>query len=326
VYVFRHDGSLLSRRPKTAKTITLIPNPADVVTADGQFLRASEHEHADLFWGLCGGGGNFGIVTSFDYRLHPVGPQVLAGVLLHPAEHAREILRFYRDYITTVPNELTTIVNLRKAPPAPFLPEHIHGLPVVIIAVCYAGLIEEGERVLAPLRTFGKPLIDLIRPTSYMAHQGMFDASVPHGLRYYWKSEYLGELSDGAIGTLIAHAWQAPSPTSYTIMFHLGGAIRQIESDKSAFEDRTAHHALNINGVWSDPLATDAHIQWTRDFWEAMRAFSTGGVYMNFLGDEGEDRVKAAYGAAKYERLVALKNKYDPTNLFCLNQNIRPTG
>jgi hypothetical protein len=196
---------------------------ADVVTAAGQLLHASPQEHPDLFWGLCGGGGNFGIVTSFEYRLHPVGPQVLAGVLLHTAERAGEVLRFYRDYIAAVPDELTTIVNLRKAPPAPFLPPHLHGRPVVIIGVCYAGDIAAGERVLAPLRAFGAPLIDLIRPTAYTAHQGLFDASVPHGLRYYWKSEYLAALSDQAIDTLVAHAWQAPSPTSYTIMFQLGG-------------------------------------------------------------------------------------------------------
>lgn len=297
---------------------------ADVVTADGKFLQASPSEHADLFWGLCGGGGNFGIVTSFEYRLHAVGPQVLAGVVLYPAERGREVLRCYREYIATVPDELTTIVNLRKAPLAPFLPAHIHGQPVVIIAVCYAGPIDEGERVLAPLRAFGEPLVDLIRPTSYMAHQGMFDASVPHGLRYYWKSEYLGALSDEAIDTLIEHAWQAPSPTSYTIMFQLGGAIRQVSNDDTAFEDRQALHALNINGVWSDALATDAHVQWTRTFWEAMRPFSTGSVYVNFLGDEGTERVRAAYGARKYDRLVSLKTTYDPTNLFRHNQNIRP--
>lgn len=298
---------------------------ADVVTAEGRLLHASPQEHPDLFWGLCGGG-NFGIVTSFEYRLHPVGPQVLAGVVLHAAEHAGEVLRFYRAYIAIAPDELTTIVNLRKAPPAAFLPQHLHGRPVVIIAACYAGDIAAGESVLAPLRAFGTPLIDLIRPTAYTAHQGMFDASVPHGLRYYWKSAYLTALSDQAIDTLTAHAWQAPSPTSYTIIFQLGGAIQRLSEEASAFEDRRAHHALNINGVWSEPSATDKHMQWARDFWEAMRLFSTGRAYVNFLGDEGEDRVKAAYGTAKYARLLALKNTYDPMNLFRLNQNIAPSA
>jgi hypothetical protein len=239
---------------------------ARVVTADGRALHASENENADLLWGLRGGGGNFGIVTAFEYCLHPLGPQVLAGVILHPAEQAPELLRFYRDYVATAPDDLTTIVNLRQAPPAPFLPSDIHGRPVVIFALCYAGCIEEGERVIAPLRQFGKPLIDLIRPTPYLAHQGMFDASVPHGLRYYWKSDYLGPLSDAAIDTLVAHAWLAPSPTSYTILFHLGGAIRRLESAAAAFEDRSAEHALNINAVWADPQATDRHIAWARSF------------------------------------------------------------
>jgi FAD/FMN-containing dehydrogenase len=297
---------------------------ADVVTADGRFCRASEQENADLLWGLRGGGGNFGVVTRFEYRLHLVGPQVLAGVLLHPAERAPEVLRFYRDYIATAPEDLTTIVNLRKAPPAPFLPSDLHGRPVVIIAVCYAGCLDDGERVLAPLRRFSEPLIDLIKVTPYTSHQGMFDASVPHGLHYYWKSDYLGPLDDAKIDTLVAHAWQAPSPASYTIMFHLGGAIRRIDGAATAFEDRNAEHALNINAVWADPQTTEGHIAWARAFWEAMHPLSTGGVYVNFLGAEGQERVRAAYGPDKYLRLMALKRKYDPTNLFRLNQNIPP--
>jgi FAD/FMN-containing dehydrogenase len=297
---------------------------ADVVLADGRFLRVSERENADLLWGLRGGGGNFGIVTAFQYRLHPLGPQVLAGVILHPAERAPEVLRFYRDYIATAPEDLTTIVNLRKAPPALFLPSHLHGRAVVIIAVCYAGSVEDGERILAPLRRFGEPLVDLIQPKPYTAHQGMFDASVPHGLRYYWKADYFGPLSDATIDTLIAHAWRAPSPTSYTILFHLGGAIRRVDAAATAFEDRSAEHALNINAVWADAEATEPHVAWARSFWEAMHPHSTGGVYVNFLGEEGEARVRAAYGPDKYLRLAALKRKYDPTNLFRLNQNIPP--
>jgi FAD/FMN-containing dehydrogenase len=295
---------------------------ADVVLADGRFLRVSERENADLLWGLRGGGGNFGIVTAFQYRLHSVGPRVLAGAILHPAERAPEVLRFYRDYIATAPDELTTIVNLRKAPPAPFLPPHLHGRAVVVIAVCYAGSIDDGERILAPLRRFGQPLIDLIEPKAYTAQQGMFDASVPHGLRYYWKSHYFGRLSDAAIDTLIAHAWQTPSPISYTILFHLGGAIRQVDGGATAFEDRSAEHALNINAVWSDPQTTEAQVAWAQSFWEATHPHSTGGVYVNFLGEDGEARVRAAYGPDKYRRLVALKRKYDPGNLFRLNQNI----
>jgi FAD binding domain len=186
----------------------------EVVTADGKLVRATPDEHADLFWSLQGGGGNFGIVTRFAYRLHPVGPEVLAGVVLYPAGQAHQVLRSYRDYVAGAPEELTTIVNLRKAPPAPYLPEHLHGRPVVIVAVCYAGDLARGETVLAPLRALAEPLIDLIQPKPYVAHQEMFDASVPHGLRYYWKSHYLPPLGDAAIDALIEHAWAAPSPQS----------------------------------------------------------------------------------------------------------------
>jgi FAD/FMN-containing dehydrogenase len=297
----------------------------DVVTAEGEFVRASADEHADLFWALQGGGGNFGVVTSFQYRLHAVGPEVLAGVVLYPAEEAETVLRAYRDFVAGAPEELTTIVNLRKAPPAPYLPEHLHGRPVVIIAICYAGDLAEGERVLAPLRAFGEPLIDLIGRKPYVAHQGMFDASVPHGLRYYWKSHYLAPLSDPAIDVLVQHAWEAPSPQSYTIMFHLGGAIRGRLPADSAFEDRRAEHALNINSAWSEPATDAGQIAWARRLFEAMQPFATG-VYVNFLGEEDHERVRAAYGPEKYERLARIKATYDPDNFFRMNQNIRPAS
>ncbi|MFP4003354.1 MAG: FAD-binding oxidoreductase [Alphaproteobacteria bacterium] len=296
----------------------------DVVTADGDLVRASGEENAELFWGLKGGGGNFGVVTNFEYRLHPVGPQVLAGLVLHPAERAAEVLRFYRDYVAAAPDELTTIVYLRHAPPAPFLPQELHGRPVIMIGVCYAGDLEEGERVLAPFRAHGEPLIDLIEPRPYVDHQGTLDASVPHGLHYYWKADYLPPLSDAVIDTLVAHAWKAPSLASYTILFHLGGAIRGLDSGAAAFEDRNAEHALNINSVWTGSERPEEQIAWSRNFFEAVHPHSTGGSYMNFLGEEGEDRIRAAYGATKYERLRALKTEYDPENLFRFNQNIRP--
>jgi FAD/FMN-containing dehydrogenase len=297
---------------------------ADVVTADGDCLRASAEEHADLFWGLRGGGGNFGVVTSFEYRLHPVGPIVLAGVMLHPAAKARAVLGFYRDFIGSAPDELTTIVVLRMAPPAPFLPPSVHGQPVVVIGACYAGSVEEGERVVAPLRRFGAPLVDLIRPTPYVSHQALFDPTAPHGLGYYWKSEYVPSLSDALIDTLAERAWGGPTPESYTIIFHLGGAVGRQDPEGSAFEDRRAAHAVNIDAVWSEPARASACVAWTRGLWEAVRPYSTGRVYVNFLGEEGQDRVRAAYGEAKYERLRALKRKHDPTNFFRLNQNIRP--
>jgi FAD/FMN-containing dehydrogenase len=297
---------------------------ADVVTADGRLVRASAQENADLFWGLRGGGGNFGIVTSFEFRLHPVGPTVLAGVVLYPAARAREVLDEYRHYIASAPDELMTIAVLRMAPPAPFLPARIHGQPVLIIGACYSGPVEEGERVVAPLRRFGEPLADLIQPTLYTSHQAMLDASVPHGLAYYWKSEYLPPLSDGLVATLTEHAWRVATPQSYTALFHLGGAVGREDPESSAFEDRRATHGMTIDGVWSDPAMAGACIGWARDFWEAVRPHASGRVYVNFLGDEGQDRVRAAYGTAKYERLRALKRTYDPTNFFRMNQNIVP--
>jgi FAD/FMN-containing dehydrogenase len=297
---------------------------ADVVTADGDFLRASAEEHPDLFWGLRGGGGNFGVVTSFEYRLHPVGPLVLAGVMLYPAARVREVLGFYREFIGSAPDELTTIVVVRMAPPAPFLPPSVHGQPVVVVGACYAGPVEEGERAIAPLRRFGEPLVDLIQPTPYVSHQSLFDPTAPHGLRYYWKSEYVPSLGGDLIDTLAERAWKVPTPESYTIIFHLGGAVGRQHPEASAFEDRRAAHAVNIDAVWSEPDHASACIAWTRELWEAVRPYSTGRVYVNFLGEEGQDRVRAAYGEAKYERLRALKREYDPTNFFRLNQNIRP--
>ena len=297
---------------------------ADVVTADGDFLRVSAEEHPDLFWGLRGGGGNFGVVTSFEYRLHPIGPIVLAGVMLYPAAKAREVLGFYRDFIGSAPDELMTIVVLRMAPPAPFLPPEVHGQPVVVIGACYAGSVEDGERVVAPLRQFGEPLVDVIRPTPYVSHQAFFDPTAPHGLGYYWKSEYVPSLSDALIDTLAERAWEVATAESYTIIFHLGGAVGRQDPEGSAFEDRRAGHAVNIDAVWSEPARAPAGIAWARELWEAVRPYSTGRVYVNFLGEEGQDRVRAAYGEAKYERLRALKRTYDPTNFFRLNQNIRP--
>ncbi len=298
---------------------------ADVVTADGRFVTASPTENPDLFWGLRGGGGNFGIVTSFEFQLHPVGPTVLAGPVFHPAGKAAEVLRFYREYAKAAPPELTTILSLRHAPAVPFLPGHLHGKPVIGIIVCHAGSIDAAERVVGPLRTFGPPLVDLIKPTAYTAHQGLFDATVPHGLHYYWKSDFLSELTDGVIETLIAHAWTAPSKKSYTIIFQLGGEVRRAAESDTAFGNRDVGYAVNINSAWEGPEDAEPQIQWARRYWEAVHPLSTGRVYMNFLGNEGEDRVRAAFGAQTYERLVALKNTYDPTNFFRLNQNIKPT-
>jgi FAD/FMN-containing dehydrogenase len=296
----------------------------DLVTADGQPVRASEQQHPELFWGIRGGGGNFGVVTAFQYRLHQVGPTVLGGPLFFPAADARTLLRFYRDFAEAAPDELTTVVNLRYVPPLPFIPERLHGAPAISVVTCWAGPIDQGERVLEPLRRHGRPLLDLIAPKPYLAHQGTFDATVPHGLHYYWRSEYLDALDDEAIDTLLAHAWASRSPRSYTIVFQLGGAVGRVPEEATAFSGRAARFAVNINGVALQHEYAEQSA-WARRFGRALHPLSAG-VYMNFLGDEGQERVRAAYGPAKYDRLAALKHSWDPDNFFRRNQNIRPSA
>jgi FAD/FMN-containing dehydrogenase len=299
----------------------------DVVTADGRFLTASATENADLFWGVRGGGGNFGIVTSFEYRMWPLGPEVMAGLVLYPMEKAADVIKFYREFTTSAPDELASLLMLRIAPPSPVLPKEVHGQPVAGIAVCYAGPVEEGERAVRPLKEFGAPIVDLVRPTPFTAHQALLDASQPPGRYYYWKSEYLPGITDPAQETLIAHTAELPSPESALLVFQLGGAVSRINGEDSAAAHRDAAYVLNIAGSCVEPQKTQSCIRWAREFWSDMRQFSTGGVYVNFMTeDEGEDRIRAAYSPAKYDRLVALKNKYDPTNLFSTNQNIKPNG
>lgn len=297
---------------------------ADVVTAAGEFLQASPAENEDLFWGIRGGGGNFGIVTSFQFQLHPLGP-VLGGMVLYPLAKAREVLRHYRDYIATAPDELATIVSCSTAAQAPHLPAHIRGTSVIAIIGCYAGPTEEGERVLQPLRQFGPPEADLFRVMPYTALQKMLDAGNPPGLHNYWKAEFIRALGDDGIDTLVAHAERRESPMSKVFLGHLGGAVSRVGEEATAYSHRAAPFLFTANAMWPDPKESDRHIGWTRDFWQAMQPFSAGGVYVNFLSNEGEDRVRAAYTPRVYQRLVALKNKYDPANFFSLNQNIKPT-
>jgi FAD/FMN-containing dehydrogenase len=298
---------------------------ADVVTAEGELVRASEEANPELFWGIRGGGGNFGVVTSFEYRLHPVGPVVLAGPIFHPLADAPDVLRFYREFIADAPDELTTIFDLSVPPPLPSLPEEVHGRPVVMVGACYAGSPDEGAEVARPLKQFGRPLVDLLEPKPYTTLQSMFDPVVPHGWHRYWKSVELPPLTDGAIETLVEHASALTSPKSYCIVFQLGGALGRVAESDTAFSQRGAAHNVNINAVWTedDPDA-DRHIGWARGFFDAMQPHAGDHVYVNFLGDEGADRVRQAYGAANYQRLVRLKRAYDPTNLFRLNQNIAP--
>jgi FAD/FMN-containing dehydrogenase len=300
---------------------------AEVVTADGAVLRASADEHPELFWGLRGGGGNFGIATSFEYRLHEVGPMVLSGPLFSALEEGPEVLRFYRELIAEAPDELTTIVNLRRAPALPFVPAELHGRPVVAAIVCYAGAVQRGEEVLAPLRGFGRPLLDAIAPRPYVELQELFNPGVPHGWHYYWKSWELPPLSDGAIDTLVEHAARITSPGSYVIVFQLGGAIARVGEHETAYGQRDAAHNVNINAVWlPDDPAGDEHVRWARECYSALEPHATGRAYVNFLADEGQQRVRAAYGEERYARLVALKRAHDPDNVFRLNQNIDPRG
>jgi FAD/FMN-containing dehydrogenase len=297
----------------------------DLVTAEAELLTASAAENPDLFWAIRGGGGNFGVVTSFEYRLHPVGPTVLAGPIFHPLEDARKLLAFYREFIATAPDELTTIFELSVAPPVPFLPEDVHGKPIVMIGACYAGAPEDGTEAVRPLKEFGNPIVDLLEPKLYTALQSMFDPSVPHGWHRYWKSVELPQLTDDAINTLVEHAAAQTSPRSYCIVFQLGGALARAGDDETAFSQRHAAHNVNINAVWTeDDPEGERHIAWAREFFSAIQPHAGEHVYVNFLGDEGADRVRQAYRPGNYQRLVEVKRAYDPTNFFRSNQNIEP--
>ncbi len=297
---------------------------ADVVTADGSFLTASEKENEDLFWAIRGGGGNFGVVTSFEYRLHPVGPIVLAGPAIFSWDRAREVTEFYLDFVKDLPDELTTALFYWTAPPVDVLPESLHGKPVVQIACCYAGPAEDGEAVVAPIRELG-PEVDLLAPMTYSALNTMFDPLLPKGTLSYAKSDYFDEISEAAIDVMIAWAEKKPPNLSLTHLNHFGGAVARVPNDATPFAHRDAVFAFSQDGIWNDPAETDASIEWAKGFWQAMRAFSPRGAYVNFMEDEGEDRIREAY-RGNYDRLVAIKTKYDPTNLFHLNQNIRPNG
>ena len=298
---------------------------AEVVTADGSRVRASEDENPDLLWGLRGGGGNFGVVTCFEYRLHDVGPQMLAGGVVHAFADAPRIFGFFAEVAAEAPDELSVVAStFRAAPPLPVPPE-FHGELVTVLALCYAGDLAEGERVLAPLRRFGDPLADLVAPMPYTALQTASDAAYPDGQRNYWKSHYIDEIRDEVILRLIEHGPRMPSPQSSFYFQHLGGAIGRPGPDAAAFGHRNAVFDFTILAVWQDAAEDAEQIAWARDFHAAMQPFATG-VYVNNLGVEGADRVRAAYAPATYARLVALKDRHDPQNTFRLNQNVAPSG
>ena len=296
---------------------------AEVVTADGEIVRASARENPDLFWAIRGGGGNFGIVTSFEFQLHPVGPEVLSGLVVHPLESARGVLRFYRDFLPTTPEQFACWFVLRQAPPLPFLAPEWHGKPILALAMCWSGDIAEGERVAAPLRGFGKPLADVVGRNPFADWQTALDPLLTPGFRNYWKSHDFRELSDGLIEVLLAHAAKIPDPNTEIAYAQLGGAISQVPQDATAYGHREAQFVMNVHGRWSDQDKDDACIGWTRDLFKAAAPFATGAVYVNFMTQDEGERVRAAYGP-NYERLVQLKRRYDPTNLFRMNQNIRP--
>jgi FAD/FMN-containing dehydrogenase len=295
----------------------------DLVTAAGDVVRASADENAELFWGIRGGGGNFGIVTEFRFRLQPLGPTVLAGPIFWPTSQSPALLRFYREWIADAPDELMTIVVHRRAPALPFVPADLQGQPVVSVVCCYAGQVEAGERLLRPLRRFGPPVLDLCAPKPFVEHQAMFDPSFPHGWHYYFRACDVAELSDEVIDITVANAERITSPLTTFPIWHLGGAMSRVGEDETAFHGRGAGFAFNITGVTDTADGFAQEREWVRDFWSELAPHHTS-VYVNFLMDEGEERVRQAYGDAKLDRLRALKRTYDPDNVFRLNQNIAP--
>ena len=296
---------------------------ADVITADGEPVTASEDENPDLFWGLRGGGGNFGIVTRFEFALNPVGPEVLAGPIFWPISESAELLRFYRDWIADAPDELMTIVVHRKAPPVDWVPQELHGELVVAVVCCWAGAIEDGEEAIRPLKEFRSPVLDQCEPKPFVDHQAVFNPSFPHGRWYYMRACDVAELTDEVIEITVEHSMRIESPLTSFPIWQQGGAIDRVSDDATACSGRGVGHTFNITCSTEGPDGFDRERQWARDFWSALEPFHTS-VYVNFLMDEGEERVREAYGAGKYDRLKGLKQRYDPDNVFRLNQNIRP--
>lgn len=296
---------------------------ADVVTADGKLLRASADQNPDLFWAIRGGGGNYGVVTSFEFELHSVGPEIYGGLVVYPADQAKSLLTQYRQFVETIPEELNVWVVLRKAPPLPFLPQEVHGRDVVVFPFCYAGDTGKGQGLLDPLRGFGKAYGEHSGPMPFAAWQQAFDPLLTPGARNYWKSHNFTELNDGAIDSVIEYARKLPSPQCEIFIGLLGGQTARVAPDAMAYSSRDTKFVLNVHGRWETPSEDQRVITWARDFFNASAPYATGSVYVNFLTQEETDRVGAAYGS-NYKRMVELKKKYDPTNLFRLNQNIKP--
>jgi FAD/FMN-containing dehydrogenase len=295
---------------------------ADVVTANGDMIRASADENSDLFWALRGGGGNFGIVTGFEFALHALGPEVLSGLIVHPFTNASKLLRDYRRFVATAPDELTTWMVLRKAPPLPFLPAEWHGKEVVVIAACYAGEMSAGEKALAPMRAVGEPIADVIGPHSFAGWQQAFDPLLTKGSRNYWKSHDFAELSDVVLDKLVGYAERLPTDECEIFIAHLGGAMGRVPTGATAYAGREAAFVMNVHTRWQDATDDDRCIGWARDFFADTRPHAMGTAYVNFLSEE-EEHLPTTYGE-NFGRLAHIKSKYDPDNLFRVNQNIAP--
>lgn len=314
-------GWLLRRHGLASDNLTA----AEVVTADGRVVRASERENAELFWALRGGGGNFGVVTSLEYRLHPVGPQVLAGLIFYPVEQARQVVTGWRELTERMPDDLTTLLVLTTAPPLPFLPPEVHGTRVVVLAGMYAGDLADGEEAVGPLRTLGTPLADLMGPMPYTAMQSLLDPLWTAGAHNYFTSAFV-EPSDDALDAVLRHHLGTPTPSSELHLHQLGGAFARVPAEATAFSQRSSRVLCNVIARSPDPAGFDAHVAWARGVRDDIAAHGRGAMYVNFTGDAAEDKVRASYPEGVYERLVRVKDAYDPTNLFRLNQNVRPSA
>ena len=296
---------------------------ADMVLADGSFVTASPEQNPDLYWAIRGGGGNFGIVTSFLFKLHPVN-MVVAGPTLWDLEKAPDVMRFYRDFITKAPNELNGFFAFLTVPPAPPFPEELHLKKMCGIVWCYSGPQEKADSIFKPVREFGPPALHGVQPMPHPAIQGAFDALYPPGLQWYWRADFVNELSDEAIEQHVKHGSEMPTMHSSMHLYPIDGAASKIGNEETPWSYRRSKWAEVIVGVDPDPANKDKITNWTKKYWEALHPYSAGGAYINFLMDEGEDRIKATYGK-NYDRLVKIKNKYDPHNLFRVNQNIKPS-
>ncbi|WP_328799697.1 FAD-binding oxidoreductase [Sedimentimonas flavescens] len=297
----------------------------DIVTADGKILIASEDENADLFWAIRGGGGNFGIVTSFEFEVHDIGSEVLSGLIVHPIEAAPELLQEYRKIADTAPDELTVWVVMRKAPPLPFLPEEWHGRPVLVFAACYTGDLSKGEEALAGLRALGEPIADVIGPTPYIGWQSAFDPLLTPGMRNYWKSHDFKGLPEEAVSTLLSAIETLPDPNCEVFIAHVGGAMARVPVEGTAYPERASHFIMNVHTRWQDPSGDAACIGWARELFDEMAPYATGSAYINFMPDDEADRVAGVYGA-NMAKLGRIKAKYDPDNLFRVNHNIVPAA